>query len=132
MSKRVLIVEDDLLNRLLFSELLEGDGFTAELVTDERQALATAHDFMPDLIIMDIYLPHLSGLSLIRMLKNDAALAHIPVLAVTGYVGKGEEGRVRQAGASGYLAKPVSIQSFRTAVADLLQPDGAPPAPEGS
>lgn len=130
MARRILIVEDDALNRMLFSEVLEGDGFVVELVADEREALAAAAAFQPDLIIMDIHLPNISGLRLIRMLKRDRALAAIPVLAVTGYVGTGEEGRVRKAGADGYLAKPVSIRPLLAAVAELLPPGGADTQPE--
>lgn len=130
MARRILIVEDDALNRMLFSEVLEGDGFVVELVADEREALAAAAAFQADLIIMDIHLPNISGLRLIRMLKRDRTLAAIPVLAVTGYVGRGEEGRVRKAGADGYLAKPVSIRPLLAAVAELLPPGGADTQPE--
>ena len=120
MSKRVLIIEDDFLNRALFCALLEENGFDVEPVTDERDAVEAAQRFDPHLIIMDIQLPHISGLQLIETMKSNPGLAHVPVLAVTGYVGQGEERRVRRAGASEYLPKPVSIQPFMEAVERLL------------
>lgn len=120
MSKRVLIIEDDVLNRALFCALLEENGFHVEPVTDERNAVETAERFAPDLIVMDIQLPHISGLKLIETMKRNPGLSHVPVLAVTGYVGQGEERRVRRAGASGYLPKPVSIQPFIAAVEQLI------------
>ena len=125
MSKRVLIVEDDLLNRVLFCALLEEKGFLVEPVSDERDAVETAQRFDPHLIIMDIQLPHISGLKLIESMKRNPGLAHVPVLAVTGYVGQGEERRVRRAGASGYLPKPVSIQPFLAAVTRLMPAETA-------
>lgn len=75
---------------------------------------------MPNLIIMDIQLPNVSGLELIEALKGDPELRPIPVLAVTAYAGKGDEDRIREAGAEGYLAKPVSITPFMVAVRKLV------------
>ena len=79
-----------------------------------------ARAFAPDLVIMDIQLPRISGLELIEALKADEALRSIPVLAVTAYAGKGDEERIREAGAEGYLAKPVSITPFLQAVGQLI------------
>jgi two-component system cell cycle response regulator DivK len=120
MQQRVLIVEDDMLNRLLFSAVLAERGFLVEQVADERLALSTAEKFRPDLIIMDIQLPNISGVELIAALKADPRFNAIPVLAVTGYVGKGEEREIRDAGAEDYLPKPVSIEPFVSAVKRLL------------
>src|SRR3990167_6805133 len=116
LPKRILVVEDDLLNRMFFCDVLKEQGFEVEQVADERTALVMAGKFRPDLIIMDIQLPHISGVEIIKSLKADPAFAAIPVLAVTGYVGKGEERQVRDAGAGGYLPKPVSIVPFVNAV----------------
>ncbi len=119
-TKRVLVVEDDALNRALFCTVLEENGFEVQPVTDEREAVEAASQFDPHLIIMDIQLPHISGLKLIQTLKRSPRLSHVPVLAVTGYVGRGEERRVRRAGANDYLPKPVSIQPFMAAVERLV------------
>ena len=120
MSKRVLVVEDDLLNRMMFCAVLREGGYQVIEVVDERTTLAEVQEFAPDLIVLDIHLPHLSGIDIIKLLKSNASLRNIPVLAVTGYVGKGEENKVREAGASGYLSKPVSMRPFLDAVGGLI------------
>ncbi|MBT0667787.1 response regulator [Novosphingobium profundi] len=120
MAKRILVVEDNDLNRKLFCDVLVSQGFAVEPVADGRDALARARDFVPNLVIMDIQLPNVSGLDLIEAAKRDPALRTIPVLAVTAYAGKGDEERIREAGAEGYLAKPVSIGPFMQAVRALI------------
>ncbi|MCB2087437.1 MAG: response regulator [Sphingomonadaceae bacterium] len=120
MAKRILVVEDNDLNRKLFCDVLRAGGFTVEGVADGEVVLETARNFIPNLVIMDIQLPHVSGLDLIAEMKRDRTLSHVPVLAVTAYAGKGDEERIRDAGAEGYLAKPVSIGPFTAAVKKLL------------
>ncbi len=121
MAKRILVVEDNDLNRKLFCDVLKSQGFAVEPVADGHVALDTARAFVPNLIIMDIQLAEISGLELIEQAKADLNLRHIPVLAVTAYAGKGDEERIRDAGAEGYLAKPVSIGPFLAAVRGLLE-----------
>ena len=120
MTKRILVVEDNDLNRKLFCDLLRANAFEVEPLADGREVLERARLFVPNLVIMDIQLPNVSGLELIEALKADAELAAIPVLAVTAYAGKGDEERIREAGAEGYLAKPVSIGPFMMAVKKLI------------
>ena len=120
MAKRILVVEDNDLNRKLFCDLLKANGFAVEPVADGEAVLARTREFVPNLVIMDIQLPTVSGLELIEAIKGDSTLRAIPVLAVTAYAGKGDEERIRQAGADGYLAKPVSIGPFMTAVRKLV------------
>ena len=120
MTKRILVVEDNDLNRKLFCDVLMASGFTVEPVADGRQVMERARAFEPNLVVMDIQLHDISGLDLIASLKSDAALADIPVLAVTAYAGKGDEQRIRDSGAQGYLAKPVSIGPFMAAVRGLV------------
>ena len=119
-AKRILVVEDNDLNRKLFSDLLKAKGFEVEPLADGFAVIERARAFAPDLVIMDIQLPRISGLELIEALKADAHLRTIPVLAVTAYAGKGDEERIREAGAEGYLAKPVSIMPFLQAVGQLI------------
>jgi len=119
-AKRILVVEDNDLNRKLFCDLLRANGFAVEPVADGREAIDRARLFVPNLVIMDIQLPNISGLELIEALKADKDLRAIPVLAVTAYAGKGDEERIRDAGAEGYLAKPVSIGPFMVAVNKLI------------
>jgi two-component system cell cycle response regulator DivK len=119
-AKRILVVEDNHLNRKLFCDVLKANGFAVEPVADGLDAIESARNFVPNLVIMDIQLPNVSGLDLIAQMKADAALRAIPVLAVTAYAGKGDEERIREAGAEGYLAKPVSIGPFMAAVNGLV------------
>ncbi len=121
MAKRILVVEDNNLNRKLFCDVLKSQGYAVEPVADGRDALDKARSFMPNLIIMDIQLPNISGLDLIEAAKADAVLRSIPMLAVTAYAGKGDEERIRDAGADNYLAKPVSIGPFMAAVKALIE-----------
>lgn len=126
MVQRILVVEDDLLNRMLLCTVLENSGFKVQSVTDGRHVLKKTKEFGPDLITMDINLPSVSGLELIQRLQADPKLQQIPILAVTAYVGKGEEARIRRAGASDFLAKPISIKPFLAAVSRLLPPEDTP------
>jgi len=120
MTKKVMIVEDNELNLKLFTDLLAAHKFIVEGVKDGRLALEQARMFEPDLVIMDIQLPHISGLDLIQAMQKDTALAVIPILAVTAYAGKGDEDRIMEAGARGYLSKPVSVMKFLEAVNAIL------------
>lgn len=120
MAKRILVVEDNDLNRKLFCDVLKANGYEVVPVADGQNVLATAKRFQPHLVIMDIQLPNVSGIDLIAQLKQDPAFADTPVLAVTAYAGKGDEERIRQAGSEGYLAKPVSIGPFMAAVNRLV------------
>jgi len=119
-TKRVLVVEDDLLNRMYLCAVLEGNGFVADSVSDGAHVVETARRLRPDVITMDINLPHVSGLELIRRLRADAELKGIPIFAVTAYVGKGEESRIRKAGADDFLAKPISMKALLETVNRLL------------
>lgn len=115
-----MVVEDNDLNRKLFCDVLRANGFDVQPVADGEKVLDAARAATPDLIIMDIQLPGISGVDLIEAAKRDQSLKSIPVLAVTAFAAKGDEERIRSAGASGYLAKPVSITPFMSAVKDLL------------
>lgn len=120
MAKRVLVVEDNELNLKLFCDLLRAHDYATEPVRDGREAVDRARAFAPDLIIMDIQLPHVSGLDLIETLKGDADLRAIPIMAVTAYAGKGDEERIRAAGAESYVSKPISVMRFVESVETLL------------
>ena len=122
-AKRILVVEDNDLNRKLFCDVLTASGFSVEPCADGELALNAARAFDPDLVIMDIQLPNISGMELIGQMKRDAALCPVPVLAVTAYAGKGDEDKIRDMGAEGYLSKPVSIGPFMRAVKELLAPE---------
>jgi len=111
-AKRVLVVEDNELNLKLFCDLLRAHDFATEPVRDGREAVERARAFAPDLIVMDIQLPHVSGLELIEQIKGDAALGRTPIMAVTAYAGREDEDRIRAAGADAYVSKPISVMRF--------------------
>ena len=121
---KILIVEDNALNIKLFCDLLAAHGHQPEAVTDSRLALDAARAFGPDLVITDIQLPHVSGLELIRLLRADADLKAVPIMAVTAYAGQGDEERVRAAGAQAYVSKPISVARFAATVDELLAESG--------
>ena len=116
MTKKVLVVEDNELNLKLFCDLLRAHQFSVEPVRDGRDAVARARDFTPDLIIMDIQMPHVTGYEIILELKADDVLSTIPVMAVTAYAGREDEDRIRAAGADAYISKPISLARFMEAV----------------
>ena len=121
MGQKILVVEDNELNLKLFCDLLRAHGHAAEPVRDGREAVERAREFGPDLIVMDIQMPHISGLELIEQLKADAELKRVPIMAVTAYAAKGDEERIRDAGAEGYVSKPISLMKFIGSVQALLQ-----------
>ena len=119
-AKRVLVVEDNELNLKLFCDLLRAHDFKTEPVRDGREAVEKARAFAPDLIVMDIQLPHVSGLELIEQIKADAVLGKTPIMAVTAYAGREDEERIRAAGADAYVSKPISVARFVDEVNALL------------
>ena len=120
MGQKILVVEDNELNLKLFCDLLGAHGYEAEPVRDGREALERARAFAPDLVVMDIQMPYISGLELIEQMKADAELRRTPIMAVTAYAARGDEERIRDAGAEGYVSKPISVLKFVEAVRALL------------
>jgi two-component system cell cycle response regulator DivK len=130
-GQKILVVEDNELNLRLFCDLLRAHGYEAEAVRDGREAIERARAFAPDLVVMDIQMPHISGLELIERMKADAELRRPPIMAVTAYAAKGDEERIRDAGAEGYVSKPISVLKFVEAVRALLDAAAARAAEEG-
>jgi two-component system cell cycle response regulator DivK len=130
-GEKILVVEDNELNLKLFCDLLRAHGYATEPVRDGREAFERARAFAPDLIIMDIQMPHISGLEIIEQLKGDARLKRTPIMAVTAYAAKGDEERIRDAGAEGYVSKPISVMRFVEAVRALLAAAAAREEAEG-
>ncbi|MCB1539204.1 MAG: response regulator [Rhodospirillales bacterium] len=112
MRKTVLIVEDNELNMKLFNDLLEAHGYATVKTRDGTRVLELAREHKPDLILMDIQLPEVSGLDLIRWLKEAADLKSIPVIAITAFAMKGDEDRIRETGCEDYISKPISVLPF--------------------
>ena len=120
MSKKVLIVEDNELNMKLFHDLLEAQGYDILETREGLQALALAREHRPDLILMDIQLPEISGLEVTKWLKEDDELSHIPVIAVTAFAMKGDEERIREGGCEAYISKPISVSHFLDTIKRLM------------
>jgi two-component system cell cycle response regulator DivK len=112
MAKTVLIVEDNELNMKLFRDLLEAHGYQTVGTNKGIEALDLVRRHRPDLILMDIQLPEVSGLDVTRWIKNDPDLQSIPVVAVTAFAMKGDEERIREGGCEAYLSKPISVGKF--------------------
>ena len=120
MAKTILIVEDNELNMKLFNDLLEANGYTTVQTGNGVEAIALARQHHPDLILMDIQLPEVSGLEVTRWLKDDEELKSIPVIAITAFAMKGDEERIRDGGCEAYLSKPISVSKFLETVRHFL------------
>jgi two-component system cell cycle response regulator DivK len=120
MAKVVLIVEDNELNMKLFHDLLDAHGYDTVQTRDGLSALELARRHRPDLIIMDIQLPEVSGLEVTKWLKEDEELKRIPVVAVTAFAMKGDEERIREGGCEAYISKPISVQKFLDTVRGFI------------
>ena len=112
MAKTILIVEDNELNMKLFNDLLEAKGYNILQTRNGHEVLKLARENKPDLVLMDIQLPEVSGLDVTKWLKEDPETAQIPVIAVTAFAMKGDEERIRQGGCEAYISKPISVSSF--------------------
>jgi two-component system cell cycle response regulator DivK len=120
MAKTVLVVEDNELNMKLFHDLLEASGYDIVQTRNGLEAIDLAREHHPDLILMDIQLPEVSGLEVTKWIKEDDELRTIPVIAVTAFAMKGDEERIRQGGCEAYLSKPISVNSFLDTVKSYL------------
>jgi len=120
-GKRVLIVEDNELNMKLFHDLLEAHGYRTLQTKDGIEALRIARREKPDLILMDIQLPEVSGLEVTKWIKENDDLRSIPVIAVTAFAMKGDEEKIREGGCEDYIAKPISVARFLETVQRYLR-----------
>jgi two-component system cell cycle response regulator DivK len=119
-AKTVLIVEDNELNMKLFHDLLDAHGYRTIQTRDGLEALDLARKHVPDLILMDIQLPEVSGLEVTKWLKEDDGLKRIPVIAVTAFAMKGDEEKIRQGGCEAYISKPISVMHFLETIRRFL------------
>jgi two-component system cell cycle response regulator DivK len=119
--KTVLIVEDNELNMKLFNDILEAQGYAVLQTRDGLSALDIARQHMPDLILMDIQLPEVSGIEVTKWLKEDDRLKSIPVIAVTAFAMKGDEEKIREGGCEAYISKPISVMSFLQTIDGFLK-----------
>lgn len=120
MPKRILIVEDNELNLKLFRDLLTANGFETIETKDGVEAVNLTRNLRPDLILMDIQLPEISGLDITQRIKADDDIKDIPVIAVTAFAMKDDEEKIMNAGCQAYISKPISIQHFMETVKSFL------------
>ena len=120
MVKTILIVEDNELNMKLFNDILQADGYETAQALDGREAIILARKHHPDLILMDIQLPDISGLEVAKIIKADNDLKDIPIIAVTAFAMKGDDKKIRDGGCEGYIAKPTSIPKFLETINTFL------------
>ena len=120
MSKRILIVEDNDLNLKLFRDLLSANGYETFETKDGMEAISLTRNMKPDLILMDIQLPEISGLEITQKIKADPEISQIPVVAVTAFAMKDDEEKILAAGCQAYISKPISIDHFLSTVKSFL------------
>jgi two-component system cell cycle response regulator DivK len=121
MAEPILVIEDNVVNAQLLTFLLNQEGYETRAVGDAQEALAALEEFEPKLIMMDLQLPGMDGLTLTRVLKGDVKWNHIVIVALTAYAMKGDEERARQAGCDAYVSKPIDTRTLPALVAELLR-----------
>jgi two-component system, cell cycle response regulator DivK len=131
-AKKILVVEDNELNMKLFCDLLDAFGFQTVESRDGLKAVDLAREHKPDLIIMDIQLPEVSGLDLTRWIKDDTSINKIPIMAVTAFAMRQDERLVREAGCEAYMSKPIQMMPFIDTVKKLTSPRTATPPPRNA
>ncbi|MES2985002.1 MAG: response regulator [Pseudomonadota bacterium] len=125
MAKKILIVEDNDLNLKLFRDLLGANGYETFETKEGIEAISLTRNVMPDLIVMDIQLPEISGLDITRKIKADGSIKHIPIIAVTAFAMKDDEDKIMAAGCEAYLSKPIAIDVFLATIRRFLEPHSA-------
>jgi len=123
MAKKILIVEDNDLNLKLFRDLLGANGYETVETREGLEAISLTRNMRPDLILMDIQLPEISGLDITRKIKADPDICDIPVVAVTAFAMKDDEDKIMEAGCEAYLSKPIAIDQFLSTIRRLLEPE---------
>ncbi len=122
LDKTVLVVEDNDLNRKLFHDVLEAGGYNVLQAKDGMEGWRMARAHRPDLILMDIQLPEVSGLEVTKWLKDDETLKSIPVIAITAFAMAGDEDKILKGGCDAYIVKPISVSNFLQTVERLAKP----------
>jgi two-component system cell cycle response regulator DivK len=128
-AERVLVIDDNALNAELALYVLEAAGFEVAAAADAQEALASIADFRPDVALVDIQLPGMDGLTLVRLLKSQATTRELVLIAFTAFAMKGDEAKMREAGCDGYIAKPIDVAQFAARVRACLQAARGPVIP---
>jgi two-component system cell cycle response regulator DivK len=120
-AERAVVIDDNAINAELATYVLEAAGFAVVIAADAQQALACIASFQPDVALVDIQLPGMDGLSLVRLLKSQASTRQLVLIAFTAFAMKGDEAKMRAAGCDGYIAKPIDVAKFAAQVRDCLK-----------
>jgi len=120
-NKKILVVEDNELNQKLFTDLLEAHDYSVIQTKDGREAVALAGEERPEVIIMDIQLPNISGIEVIKLLKSNKDTKSIPILAVTAFAMQDDEEQILASGCEAYMSKPISIVEFVEKIKEILK-----------
>jgi two-component system cell cycle response regulator DivK len=121
-KKKILLVEDDFMNMRLAEHILEGEGYTVLRATTAQEALRKIESTFPDLILMDVQLPDMDGMTVVRILREKPSTRDITILALTACAMKGDRERILQRGCNGYISKPIDVQDFINTVRRFLSP----------
>ena len=119
-AARILVVDDNPTNLKLISDLLAFEGHEILNAMDAEQAQVVLTQTLPELILMDIALPGMDGLTFTRQLKADARSRHIRIVALTAFAMKGDKQKALDAGCDGYISKPIDTRAFPGEVAEIL------------
>jgi len=112
MSHKILIIEDNENNRCLFRDILIFHGYKVSVASDGQEGVALARELMPDLILMDIQMPGMDGLTAGGILKGDPATSGLKIVAITSFAMRGDQEKILAAGFDGYLSKPISTREL--------------------
>jgi two-component system cell cycle response regulator DivK len=126
MSHRILIVEDNENNRSLFRDILTFHGYNVSVAADGKEGVALARELMPDLILMDIQMPGMDGLTAGGILKGDPATSGLKIVAITSFAMRGDQEKILAAGFDGYLSKPISTRELPGLVKQWLDGKNQP------
>ena len=117
----ILLVEDNRANQMVFRDILEAEGYSVKCVGNGEDAVAAATELQPSLILMDIQLPGMDGLTATRILREDRKMRNVPIVALTSYAMPGDREKVLVAGCNGYITKPIRVKEFRKEIAAVLK-----------
>jgi two-component system cell cycle response regulator DivK len=121
-SKKILLVEDDFINMRLAQHILEVEGYIVFKATTAKEALEQVETFLPDLILMDVQLPDMNGMTVVRVLRENFRTRGTPILALTACAMKGDREGMMQMGCDGYISKPFDVQEFIDTLDKFLSP----------
>ena len=117
----ILLVEDNRANQMVFRDILEAEGYRVKCVDNGEDAVTAATELEPSLILMDIQLPGMDGLTATRILREDRKMRNVPIIALTSYAMPGDREKVLVAGCSGYITKPIRVKEFRKEIAAVVE-----------